>query len=290
MIYIFVGLVLCIGVLFLVSKNKYAFLSDLGKEQQLKFLMPAGLFLLELLGWRFNTQYDRIIEANFNELLGAGKERQNLKIHWAVKMAYILATLVICGFFAVMVEEVDSTFMFFCLVALVLAFYLPDKELKDKVGRRRLRIQMEFPDFLNKLVLLVNAGMNTTSAIHKIALDWNVGTDKKDGSFYKELHTTAIEIKAGKSEVKAFEDLAKRCRMQEITKFTSVLIQNLRKGNSEMVSILRLQAVECWELRKNVAKRLGEEAETKLLFPMMLMFLAILIIVIAPSVMQLQGF
>jgi tight adherence protein C len=37
-----------------------------------------------------------------------------------------------------------------------------------------------------------------------------------------------------------------------------------------------------------MAKRLGEEASTKLVLPLMIMFVGILIIVILPAVMQLR--
>ena len=126
-------------------------------------------------------------------------------------------------------------------------------------------------------------------AMEKIVLD-RQKAGKKDRPLYDELSVVLMEIKAGKSEIKAYEEFAKKCRVPEITKFTSVIIQNLKKGNSELVSILRLQSVECWEMRKSVAKKLGEEASTKLLFPMMIMFAAILLIVITPAAMQLQGF
>jgi len=187
-------------------------------------------------------------------------------------------------------ESVDSGFTFFLIIAVVLSFYLPDRELGDKVKNRRIQMQIDFPEFLNKLALLVNAGMTISGAIEKITTDaGNLGISVKR-TLYGELEKTSNEIKLGKSEIKAYEDFAKRCRLSEITRFTSILIQNLKRGSSELVAILRLQSAECWSSRKNAARILGEEAETKLLFPMMLMLLAILIIVIAPSAMQLQGF
>lgn len=76
---------------------------------------------------------------------------------------------------------------------------------------------------------------------------------------------------------------------QRISRFITVILQNMRKGNAEMVAVLRLQANECWDLRKHTAKRLGEEASTKLLLPLMLMFLAILIIVGTPALLALNN-
>ena len=137
---------------------------------------------------------------------------------------------------------------------------------------------------MNKLTLLINAGMTVTRAWEKIVSD-----SKKDSVLYRELSLTVADIQAGKAELYAYEDFAKRCRIPEITKFVSVAVQNMKKGNTELVSILRLQAAECWEMRKRTAKRLGEEMSTKLLFPMMLMFLAILIIVATPAIFAMQG-
>jgi len=42
-------------------------------------------------------------------------------------------------------------------------------------------------------------------------------------------------------------------------------------------------------MRKHAAKRLGEEASTKMLFPMMLMFIAVILIVATPAVLTLTG-
>jgi tight adherence protein C len=48
-------------------------------------------------------------------------------------------------------------------------------------------------------------------------------------------------------------------------------------------------ANECWETRKNITRKLGEEASTKMILPLMLMFGAILLIVATPAVLALQG-
>jgi len=46
---------------------------------------------------------------------------------------------------------------------------------------------------------------------------------------------------------------------------------------------------ECWETRKNLAKQKGEEASSKLLFPMMLMLMAVFIVIMVPAYFQLTG-
>jgi tight adherence protein C len=164
------------------------------------------------------------------------------------------------------------------------AAYLPDRELMNKVKKRRAAIQKDFPDFINKLALLINAGLTVQKAWEKAAL-----CPSRNSPLYKELNTAVLDIKAGKPEHRAYEEFAKRCRTPEITRFVSVMLQNIRKGNSELVPILRVFSAECWEMRKNNARRYGEEASTRMLLPMMLMFLAVLLIVGMPAVLSLRG-
>jgi tight adherence protein C len=68
-----------------------------------------------------------------------------------------------------------------------------------------------------------------------------------------------------------------------------VVVQNLKKGNSEMVALLRIMSNDAWEMRRAAAKRLGEEASTKMIFPLVLMLVAILIIVAMPAVISLKN-
>jgi tight adherence protein C len=125
--------------------------------------------------------------------------------------------------------------------------------------------------------------MTVPKAWEKIVRDRKIMTP-----LYEELNITYIEIRNGKPEISAYEDFARRCRVKEITKFVTAIIQNLRKGNSELVPLLKLQSNECWQLRKLMAKKLGEEASTKLVLPLMIMFVGILVVVILPAVLQLK--
>jgi len=221
--------------------------------------------------------------AKIIELYGVKYSQYYLRIHWSNKIVLVLMTAFFLSLFGLSGEP-DWDYGIFALIVLVISFFLPDNELDNKIKERRTSIQLDFPDFLNKLTLLINAGMTVTRAWEKIVTD-----SKKDSVLYEELSLTIADIRSGKPEILAYEDFAKRCKIPEITKFVSVVVQNMKKGNSEMVSILRLQAAECWEMRKRTAKRLGEELSTKLLFPMMIMFMAILIIVAAPAIFAMRG-
>ena len=67
-----------------------------------------------------------------------------------------------------------------------------------------------------------------------------------------------------------------------------IAVTNLRKGTKGLNDLLRLEAIQSFEERKARARRLGEEAGTKLLLPMFLMLAEVLVIVVVPAFFTVQ--
>ncbi|GAE88795.1 type II secretion system F family protein [Acetivibrio straminisolvens] len=279
---VFAVFLLLFILLFFLSRGKYSdYIEPLdSNEYKLRGLLPIGLFILDAVKYKYSSKYDRMLQAKIAELKGIKYSMYYLQIHHANKIVLMFLILLLFTLFSAATRDV-ATVVFGIVIMLAIPFFM-DRELREKVNKRRLSIQIDFPDFLNKLILLVNAGMTVSRALEK-----SITENDKDTVLYRELRTVLADIRGGKSETGAFEDFANRCRIPEITKFVSVLLQNFNKGNAEMVSILRLQATECWEMRKHAAKRLGEEASSKMLFPMMLMFIAVILIVATPAILAL---
>lgn len=274
-------------VLYLLSRRQAAtFFEDLDQKKYplRNTFMPMGYYLLLLLGYKFRSSYDTKTLNKLAELYDYRQSRYYLQIHWAQKTGNLLLALLLGSFLLLTYGETDLTLLVFVMFVCVLCFMIPDLETKKALEKRHLHLRLDFPDFINKLILLVNAGMTVTRAWERIA-----SSTQKETPLYAEIVTVYREIKGGKSEGEAYEEFARRCRIPEISRFITVILQNMRKGNAEMVAVLRLQANECWDLRKHTAKRLGEEASTKLLLPLMLMFLAILIIVGTPALLALNN-
>lgn len=265
-------------------------------EFKLKKFLPIGLHLGEKIrianlvpgvAREIYVKYTNDVAAKLTELYGYRYSQYYIEIHNASKWSIFLIGLFACICFAgiyCLKNNVNNALIFAFISPLIgigLAFLL-DKELNDKIEARRLSIQLDFPEFINKLLLLVNAGMTISRAWEKIITE-----NKKKTPLYKELDTCLAEIKAGKPEAVAYEDFARRCKIREIIRFVSVIILNLRKGGAEVVPTLRAQSDECWEMRKNAARRLGEQASSKLMLPMAIMLLGIIMIVALPAVLQL---
>lgn len=187
--------------------------------------------------------------------------------------------------------ETNSSISLFILglFASVLLWFYKDKELGDKMKLRNNQMLLDYPEIINKFNLLVNAGMTIKQAWIKISEDYKNTTYNSGGEIryaYEEMLLTVNEFKLGIPEANAYEQFGQRVGLLPFMKFGSMLVQNLKKGNKGMVDLLQREAREAFQERKERAKRLGEEASTKLLGPMLVMLIIVLIIIMIPAFMS----
>ena len=69
----------------------------------------------------------------------------------------------------------------------------------------------------------------------------------------------------------------------------SLLVSGQKIGNRNLMDKLEEEAERVFLERKNTARKLGEEASTKLLIPMMLMLMVVMGIVIVPAFLSIYG-
>lgn len=162
---------------------------------------------------------------------------------------------------------------------------------QEEEKRRKEKLQSEYPELVSKLTILLGAGMTLFSAWNKIAT--NYSNKRKNNTIsihplYEEMLITCHEIESGVGEARAYERFGERCGLHRYRKFCSLLVQNLRKGTRGLVQLLEQEVSDAFEERKNLAKKSGEEAGTKMLFPMMMMFGIIIVIIMVPAFLSLQ--
>lgn len=178
-----------------------------------------------------------------------------------------------------------TIFLFGILIAVILWLF-GDKELEAQMKKRKEQMMMDYPEIINKFTLLVNAGMTVKQAWSKIVEDYK-GKDGQNKSkkryAYEEMVTTVHELMLGLPESVAYEQFGRRIGLIPYIKFSSLISQNLKKGNRGFTELLVREAIEAFEDRKEIAKRLGEEAGTKLLAPMMVMLIIVFVIILIPA-------
>ncbi|WP_449601638.1 type II secretion system F family protein [Paenibacillus sp. Marseille-Q9583] len=171
---------------------------------------------------------------------------------------------------------------FFLAVALPAAMV---SDLHKKVRVREQNIMLELPELLNSIVLLVGAGETAQRAIIRC-----VESHRGDVNhpLYKELRIMTSEWEGGYSFQQAFENFSKRCAVQEVSLFTTTVLLNYRRGGADFVLSLRDLSRMLWDKRKAISRTRGEQASSKLVFPMVVIFLIVIVLVGTPAFMMLK--
>ena len=177
-------------------------------------------------------------------------------------------------------------------MALMTGLLLLAKEKQDLLKEQQKRKEQmirDYPEIISKLTLFLGAGMTVKRAWKKIITDYETkGKARGERYIYEEMIRTAREMDSGVMESESYERFGRRCQVQEYMRLGALLSQNLRKGTKGLTQMLRMEAIQAFEERKARAKRLGEEAGTKLLAPMFLMLAVVLVIVIVPAFLSIQ--
>ena len=194
------------------------------------------------------------------------------------KTTYIFTILIFVCLLAVLAASVEALLLGLLLGGLAIAYL--DLSLQDKLTARRQELVLDLPQVLSKLTLLVNSGMVLRDAWKRVSVTG-------DRALYQEMQNTSMEIENGIMETDAYRNFAERCNVKEIRKFASLVIQNLKKGNEELAYFLKDLSDEMWEVKKNEVKQKGEKANSRLLLPMMLIFIGILIMILVPVFQQM---
>ena len=103
---------------------------------------------------------------------------------------------------------------------------------------------------------------------------------------YEEVTRCVRELSGGMSEALVYERLGIRCGAQSYVRLCTLLTQNLKRGNSELLTLLTEEASKASQERMDHARKAGEEAGTKLLLPMMLLLGVVMVIIMIPAYMS----
>ena len=184
-----------------------------------------------------------------------------------------------------------KTMIIMAMFAAVTVYVGKDRELQKQVRERERQMSRDYARVVSKLVLLMGAGAAVRTAWEMIVKDYQ---EKKEAGqvklryVYEEMALACHEMHSGVAETKAYENFGIRCRLPCYLKLSSLLEQNLRKGGKGLSQILNAEIAEAFEQRKDCALSQGEEASTRLLFPLVMMLGAVMLLILAPAVMSMQ--
>ena len=171
-------------------------------------------------------------------------------------------------------------------VMAAMAYVLSGRQKAQKEKEKREKeLQLAYAPIITKFTLLVGAGITIKGAWEKLVSDYKKGTKKN--SAYEEMLKVYNEMQNGLSEGQAYVAFGKRCKLSPYVKFGNLLEQNLRKGTRGLMERLEHEVWEAFEERKALAYRLGDEASTKLLLPMVLSLGIVIAFCVVPAFLNI---
>ena len=163
-----------------------------------------------------------------------------------------------------------------------------DEQRQQKYERK---MQLAYPDIVNRLSLYMGAGISIRNAWERIIRGYEKQRQMTGNSedAYEQMKLALRQMQNGVAETVAYEQFGVDCRLSSYLKLGTLLSQNLRLGTGNLAEMLKAEAKDAFEERKALARKIGEECESRLLLPMLLMLLSILIMIMYPAVSSFAG-
>ena len=165
------------------------------------------------------------------------------------------------------------------LVLVLLPFVgiaLPRAWINRRIQARAEAIQNDLPDVLDLMTISVEAGLGLEQAVEAVC-------GQIDSPLCRELSATLREMTLGLSRRDAFENLRRRVAVEDVSNFVVVLMQADALG-MPIGRVLRAQADEMRDRRRQRAREKAAKLPVKVLFPLVaFVFPPTMIIVLGPA-------
>jgi tight adherence protein C len=168
---------------------------------------------------------------------------------------------------------------------LYLGYAGPQAYLKRRQGYLLQSYRNIFPDFLDILVVCLDAGLSFEAALVRIGREF----EGRCPEYAMNLALLGSEIRTGRGTIEALDNLADRLGLDEAKSFAVLLKQSIELG-SDIGDGLRSYADDMRDKRMARAETKAAELPVKLTIPLgLFIFPVILILALAPAVIRLAS-
>lgn len=222
---------------------------------------------------------DELLSDNVTQdfFLGGVRNKKMITFYQLLnKLSFIVPSILLVYYFLIGALTQANLIKAFVLGAVIFLYIrLAAKSAKQK---RQKRILKQLPQFLDLLVVCVEAGLGFTAAIERLVKEVN-----PKEPLTKEFASMYHEFLTGLSLAQACERLDKRCGVPELSFILGSIVQSDLMGAS-LGNTLRIQALE---LRDKTRQRIREKAlkiPVKILLPILPLFICIFIVTLGPAI------
>jgi tight adherence protein C len=159
------------------------------------------------------------------------------------------------------------------LIAGGLLFFLPDYWVLTMRDKRQVAMQAAVADTIDQMTICVEAGLGFDAALARVA-------STTEGPLTEELRHTISDIRAGVPRTQALRMLADRAQIVEVRQLVTALLQAQKHG-VPIAQTLRTQSAEMRMKRKQRTEEKAAKLTVKMLFPIIVCFVPVFMIVTA---------
>lgn len=168
----------------------------------------------------------------------------------------------------------------FVLVTVII-YAAAGRDLTSRTDKRADEMRRAYPKILRQIALYVGAGMTTKAAFMRIVSD--ASSCGSTDAVYEEMRSACHEMEQGIGEAECYERFGIRTGLGEYIKLAGMLSQNLKRGDMKFRSRLKTEADMAMKEKILRARKTGEEAQTKLLVPMIMMLAVVMVMIMIPA-------
>jgi tight adherence protein C len=161
---------------------------------------------------------------------------------------------------------------------------MPYLRISGAAGERMKTVDRRLPYAIDLLALGMGAGLDFPGAVKQVV--------EKSGSpeqpVVEEFTLMLQALQVGRTRSQALEDFAARVPVDSVTEFVGAVVQAETRGNP-VVDVLKIQAEVSRRRRSVRAEEAASKAGVAMVGPLVLVFVAILILIVSPIVMKVKS-
>lgn len=175
-------------------------------------------------------------------------------------------------------------YWFFLFILSVGTIYVGRYNKVKKLERdAKKSVLNELPDFINKIVLLLNAGLVFSSAFSRVT-DKNQDEGAED-YFIKQMIGIKEKVEGTNSSlILELKNFSERLQIRELIRTVNIISDNIYLG-ALLVEKLQIENDLLWENKRKYSEEQNRISETKLSFPLAIHLIVLITITIAPALL-----
>ncbi|NSW89696.1 MAG: type II secretion system F family protein [Firmicutes bacterium] len=196
------------------------------------------------------------------------------------KCMIMLISAISTGLLSYIIEpDISKAFIIAIIIMLLVNTFL-NFSLSRRFEMRKKMILKDLPYTLDLITVSVEAGASFDGAMARVV-------NNISGALCDEFAKCLKEMKMGIERKTALKNMSERCDVKELSMLVNSLIQADELGVG-LARVLRIEAANLREHRKQVARERAMKAPVKMLFPLIFfIFPSIFIIVLGPAIIKI---